>query len=329
MFNDYTLGNICDNLKNEDFFLDIFNDRNVIDCSEENNSLDLCIKDIIHKDQIISIENRESRGYNKDFYSIYSIKEILRKYIKDPNLLNKLNKENSIEYSSQYKFINTQKKSRTKLETKDSTRQVYLIKKRIKIKKDKEKKTHDKMSPDNILKKIKSNLLNKYILYFLNNILNLEGNNISNKLNKLDYELYINQFLRETELSYLQMTLKELFSLNITKKYKYLKENHNKSILENIKETETIKFVLNLTLNDFIDLFTHKKGIEEIKYNEVRDNSIIEKNLPGVEKFFIDLLEKTDDIEYTLLVIFYLYNLERSIRLKQVRRKKKIKFILI
>ena len=112
------------------------------------------------------------------------------------------------------------------------------------------------------------------------------------------------------------MTLEDLFS----------KEEHNKSILEKVEKDDTINFVLNLTYNDFIDLFTHKKTIEEISQNKLRDNSMIKDNLPGVETMFTDLLEERDDnIDYSLLVIFYLFNLERSINMKQDRKEKKLK----
>ena len=53
---------------------------------------------------------------------------------------------------------------------------------------------------------------------------------------------------------------------------------------------------------------------------------MIKDNLPGVETMFTDLLEESDDnIDYSLLVIFYLFNLERSINMKQDRKRTKIK----
>ena len=48
---------------------------------------------------------------------------------------------------------------------------------------------HDKMTPDNILKKIKSKLLNNYIIAFLNGVLNLE----EKKLKKIDYKYRIDK----------------------------------------------------------------------------------------------------------------------------------------
>ena len=50
---------------------------------------------------------------------------------------------------------------------------------------------------------------------------------------------------------------------------------------------------------------------------------MIKDNLPGVETMFKDLLEDSNyDIDYSLLVIFYLFNLERSINMKQDRKRK-------
>ena len=120
------------------------------------------------------------------------------------------------------------------------------------------------------------------------------------------------------------MKLKDLFSLNITKKKSNLEETYNKSIiLENINKDVTLNFVLNLTYNDYIDLFTHKKTIKEISLFEIRNINydLIKESLIGVEKLFADLIEK-NNIEYSLLVVFCLFNLEKSIKLMQNRKRK-------
>ena len=116
------------------------------------------------------------------------------------------------------------------------------------------------------------------------------------------------------------MTLKKLISDKVSEEQKNLVKSHNETIIEKIEKNETINFVLDLTYNDFIDVFTHKKEIEEIKPNELRNNKIIKDNLPGVETMFKDLLEDSNyDIDYSLLVIFYLFNLKKSIDMKQDR----------
>ena len=74
-----------------------------------------------------------------------------------------------------------------------------------------------KHTPDNIIKKVKAAIF-KYTLSFLNNILkeNLEKNV---KLLPLDYK-YVNNLQKEQDLNFLNMNLKDLFSKEISPKYK-------------------------------------------------------------------------------------------------------------
>ena len=122
------------------------------------------------------------------------------------------------------------------------------------------------------------------------------------------------------------MTLKELFSLEITKRLPKLKSNYNKRVIEEIiNKDDRINFVLNLTYNDFIELFTHKKNIQDminafnIKLDTIQYEEI-KKHIPKVEDFYNEMIKKYD-IEYATLVIFYLFNYKRAIKLKQKRKK--------
>ena len=258
------------------------------------------------------------------FYSLDMIKEILSNNILDKKLKLKLKKEKTIENLNQYIFIRSKKKIKNK--NTDLFRHILNEKrKRGKIrKKDSMIVVHDKMTPDNILKKIKSKLLNNYIIEFLNGILNLE----EKKLKKIDYK-YINELIRDKELNNLNKSLEMLISLDISKRYKNLDSNYNKLIIEKIKKEkkndETIQFALNLTFMDFIELFTHKKKINDlIKFYNKKSNINcveIEENIHGVEELFIDLVKK-HDIKYATLVVFYIFNIERALEFKQKRRNK-------
>ena len=254
----------------------------------------------------INIKNRN------ELYFIDSIIAILRKHIIDQDIKKKLDEKNNIEHLYQYIFICKKKKTKTNLKNNCNKNEINL-KKGERGKKPEKIGTitkHDKWTPDNILRKIKGKLFNKYIRTFLNKMI------VSEKLVKLNHKDYITTVQKKTELKYLNMTLKDLFS----------EEGHNKSILEKVEKSDTTNFILNLTYNDFIDLFIHKKSIEEINQNELIDIKMIKDNLPGVETMFTDLLEESDDnIDYSLLVIFYLFNLERSINMKQDRKRTKIK----
>ena len=266
----------------------------------------------IEEEKNINIKNRN------ELYFIDSIIVILRNHIIDPDIKKKLDEKNNIEHLYHYIFICKKKKTKTNLKNNCNKNEINL-KKGERGKKPEKKETitkHDKWTPDNILRKIKGKLFNKYILTFLNKILKSQGKNLSVKLMKLDHKKYIGIVQKQTELNYLYMTLEALFS----------EEAYNKSILEKLEKNDTINFVLNLTYIEFIDLFTHKQTIEEINPTKLRDNKIIKDNLPGVEAMYTDLLEERDDnIDYSLLVIFYLFNLERSIMMKQNRNKKQKK----
>ena len=175
---------------------------------------------------------------------------------------------------------------------------------------------HDKMVPDNIIKKIKAKIF-EYPIVFLNNILN--NNKEEDKLFKLDYK-FINKLNREQDLKYLDMSLKELFSKEISPKYikEKRQEDSNKiyisKILNNQKDN-TILFVFNMTFRDWLDLFTLKKSINDIitKYDYLAkdiDCERIQKSLYGVDNLLKKIMNENDK-EYLTMYIFFLYNYER------------------
>ena len=327
---------IIDNKTNFLKFFNIVPTNNTKIDSLNNTSINS--SNIINFDSLKNINDNSSNNINADspkniltkpkglnlFYSLDLIKEILNKHITDPIIKSKLIEEHAIEHLRNYKFIKYESiKGERGKEIITTAKEPKKKRGRLKIG-NKTFIVHDKMSPDNILKKIKSKMLNYYIINFINDF--LDGHK---KLKKLDYK-YINTLIREKELKSLKETLGELFSLDVTKRYSRFQSDYNKKIIdEKIKEkkegNETIKFVLNMTLMDFIDLFTYKKSIEDmIQISDIIskiDYEKIERNMPGVEDLFVDLLRK-NDITYATLVIFYLFNLERSLRLKQIRSKK-------
>ena len=174
---------------------------------------------------------------------------------------------------------------------------------------------HDKMVQDNIIKKIKAKIF-EYPIIFLNNILD-NNSEEENKLFKLDYK-YINRLNREQDLKYLDMSLKELFSKDISPKYISNKrdKNFNKKYIDKILKNQkdnTILFVFNITFRDWLDLFTLKKNINEIikKYNyKDIDCDKIQRNINGVDNLLKKIMNENDK-EYLTNFIFLLYNYER------------------
>ena len=127
------------------------------------------------------------------------------------------------------------------------------------IPKKQKRETHDKRSPDNIIRKVKVFIF-KSILLFLNNIIN-ENCKYKIKLLKLEYK-FINRIKADQELKILNMSLRDLFSKDISPKFKnkYPKD-YNKEIIARILEDadDIILFSFRMTLRDWIDIFTQKK----------------------------------------------------------------------
>jgi len=150
---------------------------------------------------------------------------------------------------------------------------------------DSSRRKHDKNSPDNIIKKIKSKCL-EYALKFINKTLNSfiekdrlisynkmlrkQKNDLVNLIKFLDYK-FVDKIKRETELNLLKMPLKEIFSNNISPRYSTLPRDSNRRIIERIikdeKNNEIIMFALNLTFGEWLDVFTYKKELKDINYD--------------------------------------------------------------
>ena len=200
---------------------------------------------------------------------LYTSNDIINIFTKESNK-NKINEDfKSLKFSEniedELKLTRTKKKI-----------EFFLIKnkdnKNKKKKRGRKKKNanrvgvHDKMCSDNIIKKVKTAIFN-YILFFLNNILSLcdEACSLYNiKLAKLNKK-YVNEMKKEKEFEILNMCLKEIFSKDISLKKKQYKSNFNKKIIENIlnnknkKVDDTLLFVFNMTLRNWLDIFTLKK----------------------------------------------------------------------
>jgi hypothetical protein len=186
---------------------------------------------------------------------------------------------------------------------------------------------HDKMSADNIIKKLKAEFF-KYMTLFLNKIIKTTTSEENDKILKLDYR-FINQLNREIDLKYLILPLKDLFSLDVSPKYRKAKPESNKINIEQIlneNPDEAIKFVFNMTFRDWLDVFSYKKTVKELlNEKNIDDDDIckkIEKSLVKVD----DLLNKiasNDNKYYFSNFTFYLYNYEIWFYKKKGRKSKK------
>ena len=156
-------------------------------------------------------------------------------------------------------------------------------------------KPHTKKSKDNIITTIKRKLIN-YSLEFINSLIKKSKNDEINKIKllKIDNTSSI-VYNKEKSLDLLNLTLKDLLSGTLSKKYKLLDENYNKIninlIIEN-KENDLIN-AFNITLREILHIYCddNKNGFfEDLKRLKDDKNNFKSKN---EEKSYIELYEKT------------------------------------
>ena len=286
-----------------------------------------------------SLENQDKKSIFKTFEEIKNIlsgNDDISDCIKE-----KLNYNKNIIEEKKYLTLLKKKKDREKDINNDENDNLYYYKNdNKKIKRGRKKSIysirneHNRMASDNIIKKIKSKLFKKCI-DFINKIINEKPENKKGiKLINIDYK-YINQLNREIDLNYLKSPLKDLFSKEISPKYKTKDKDFNKIIIEKIINKEidgldyyTINFVFNLTFSQWIDLFLLKKDFDIFK-KENEDNyekvnfDKIKKSINGLNKFLDDEAKnKNNNENYFSLFVFYLYNYESFFLVKRPRNKK-------
>ena len=209
------------------------------------------------------------------------------------------------------------------------------------------KSIHNIYSSDNINKKIKTNLL-EFALIFLNTILNLfldekklknyTKNYLKNRKKKDSYDLiknldytFIKNINKTKEISLLSTPLKDIFSNNISRKYKTYHSNLNKQIINQIIKEESnnpiIMKAFNLTFREWIDIFTYKKDLKTIIEFEEETAENLDGKFDYIDKLILDIYEKYQDTKYLFYFISYIYNYERWFLIKKERNRnyKKVK----
>ena len=186
-------------------------------------------------------------------------------------------------------------------------------------------KEHNKYSDDNLRRKCK-HLLLKNLMNFINRkIIILYDNDIGQGILKKELQTINGNQKSNSSVNFnklfLTKTIGDIFSENISSRYTNFPSNHNKILIENLKNEKDInksvyfKALFNLT---FMQCLKHFIGIEYIseldgliKFNEIK-NQIIESYEDG-EKY-------ANEVER------YLFDFENITNKKIFRkRKKKIK----
>ena len=195
--------------------------------------------------------------------------------------LNEMYKINSpnMENKHDMQFLKKKKRRRTKKEVEQEKLKnlnVKKIKKKLgrKLKIDNEKSEHTKKSDDNIMKKINSNFyesvrvwLNKSFLH-KGKFLSLKELKKSGKMFlKINPQLITTNLKRKHVIDLMEQKFKDIFSKDVSKKYKNHGINKNRELIEEIYQQNQpfLIFILESTFTQIFNIFNGQTKEEEFK----------------------------------------------------------------
>ena len=322
-FPDYLKANDLSNFNNDDLNNNSFPIEEMDNFCEQTTKFKTNINELLNSNNVQNYFGKNISEESLFHYSFEKIQELFRNNEKLSKFLREFWKSKEIE-KAEVKLTN-QKRKRKKINQTENDKinaeeveETNRIKRGRKANPDEARIEHNKMSPDNIIKKIKAHIF-AYCLKFLNTLLNKDKKD-KIKLYKLDYR-FINKLKKEIDLNFLKSKLKDLFSLDITEKHKKIPKDMNKNLIEKIikkeeyvEDYETVMFAFEMTLSEWLLLFTCKKCI-----NDIINNKSISSNSINIEKIRANLI-KADDLlskiskknnkKYLSTFIYYLYNYE-------------------
>ena len=285
------------------------------------------------RDNILPEQYLYDKIKNEIFPKMNLKKEIIESFILDENL--QILEKNLSEDTNTIK--QTRKRGQLKLEEEKNK------KKGRKKNNEPSDGKHNKDSQDNIIKKIKSKLLD-YLLKFINNLLNTllkiklnlftqigKNENLEKEkiIKKIDYKKIVDDMKRENNLNFLKMNLKELLSNDISSKYSTYSKDINKKIIDEIlikeNDNKIIILVFNLTFIEWIDIFTYKKEIKDIKALNILNNeskNIINNTFERADKLLEEIYQINNERNYFSRFVSILYNYERWFLIKKGRQRK-------
>lgn len=177
-----------------------------------------------------------------------------------------------------------------------------------------EKPIHDKYSKDNVIKRIKTLLLD-YLSKFMNNKINeVYSGHIGFVIFKKEFlKMNQNQITdSKNDKIFLYKKVKELFSENISTKFTNFPLEHNKILINTLLNEangnirKIFEEILNLT---FIECLEYFRGS---KYFEI---------LRGL-KTLNDFCSKENDVDYKDIFRYYVFHIEEIIMKKKSKNKK-------
>lgn len=281
------------------------------------------------KDNFLSLNNIYLDNSNIKVPQLYACEDII-KILEGKNskkiLENFTKDEKIVKYEKDMHFLNQKRKrNRSKIKEKE-----IIYSRGRKKKDDRTNRKHCKYASDNIMKKIKSKLIDNAIS-FINKIVNRYNSNEEPKkdlFKKIDYK-YINQMKQELDAELLNSPLKNLILKDVSPKFSNVSPDSNRikfeELMKNKKDDKALMFALDLPFRDFIDLFCSKKTLNDVESSRKLERNIFQKimnELPGIDSLLNEISENNDKM-YLSHFIFHLFNYENFILMKKGRKSSK------
>ena len=251
-----------------------------------------------------------------DFESLNEYKNI---FINQNNISINFNDQTVNQFQTKNFMMTKMKNEKEEIKENEIEKEIEIVIPKMMGRKRKDSHTkgkHNKYSNDNLYRKVKSNLLN--ILYeFINSIIKEEYKNKpeynvkENILRKIEQKQVVNSNITFNQ-NFLSITLRKIFSVEISHKYK-CDYNHNENLInylldEQNEKREKFASLFNLTFLDCINHFRGTKYFQELNgmmtYSEFK------------EKYM-------DDNDYIKSMDYIVNNYESIIMNKKSRKTKK------
>ena len=266
-----------------------------------------------NKNEILMNENIEKKETNKELEKEFKLIEI-NFFIFEVNIIAEIfnKKDNLKQFAKILQNNQISEKLNNKIHgihKKRIRRKAKEIKKDVKTEKvtlgrkgkgSTYKGNHTKHCSDNIMSKDRSLLLN-YLVYSVNIIIKKYNPKYNlKKLNAKD----MNSLKREDNLKYLDMSLGEFLSQNISPKNNKCSRNFNKILISNLvnnkeQKIDIIKPLFKLTFGEWMNIFLMKEINDKFKFE-------------GLDMLLQTLLEGNEnDEQYFTDCVFVLYNYEK------------------
>lgn len=193
------------------------------------------------------------------------------------------------------------------------------------------KRVKNEYSSDNLVKKIKS-VINNSLIFSLNNIINALYNEdqikqiltelnlvkkntfktITKVIKKIDHKFYADKIKKDENLALLRMNIKKYLSNIISKKNGDFPPDYNEKVIEKLledkKNKDIFSFIFNLTLDNWIQIFTYKKDLQYFNINNQLSEeklNIIENNLIKIDNIILKLNEFKKEYFHCFALIIY------------------------